>query len=264
MTLEKPLNQATVDTKDVLCQKTPPVVEGKTLQGNDKNAELAAADGETLPEHPVIHVVLKVNERHDGMKNLSGSSRRDRVSTKSAKEDEELVRETSSQRKALLIENNFDCCSQKKLQVQEPIAEDVIDRQMANGKLDGRRESIAETAALILAHSNHADLKKLFSDGKSVRGYLKTKPDFTEQCTKVKDPYRQMAKNVVQDVFARIGCYESFVRRASWADEPSSGPRNLETILMAYSFTDPYGKVQLSLKQNLNFYLLTTLLIQKR
>lgn len=268
MTLEKPLNQASVDNKNELCQNTSPVVEEKTLQWNDKNAELAAADGENITGHPVKQVVFKVNGGHEAMKKLPGSSQRDRVFTKSAKEDQELVGAKSSERNALVIENDSDCCSftkrsneDKKLQTQKPIAESLIDKHIANEKLGSIRHSVAETAALILAHSNHAGLKKLLSDGNSVHGYVKTKPGITVQSTKGEDPYRQVAKNIVQDVFADIGCYENFVRQASWANEPSSSRTNLGNISMACTPTDPWEKVQLLLEQTLNVVFLTTLLI---
>ena len=241
-----------MDNKHLLYQNTSPAVEEKTLQCNDKTAALAAIEGETITGHPVKQIVLKQDEGHEAMKKLPGSSQRDRVSTKSAKEDEELVGARSSERNALVIENDSDCCSftkrsneEKKLQVQEPIAESLIDKQIANEKLDGRLNSVAETAALILAHSNHAGLKKLLSDDSSVRGYVKTQPGVSVQSTNVEYPYRQTAKNIVQDVFARIGCYENFVRRASWANEPSSGLGNLGNISMAWSFTDLWEKVQL-------------------
>ena len=259
VTLDKPPNQAlTVDNKNELCQNTSPVVEEKTLQnGDDKNAELAAGS-ETISGNPVKQIVLNVDEGHEAMKKLPGSSQRDRVSTKSAKEGEELVGARFSERNALVLENDSDCCSpikhsseEKKLHIEEPIAESLIDNQIANEKLDGRRNSVAETAALILAHSNHTGLKKLLSDGNSVRGYVKAKPGVSVQPTNVEDPYRQVAKTVVQDVFANIGCYENFVRRASWANEPSAGgSRNLGNILMACSFTDPWEKVPLLLKQD--------------
>lgn len=239
-----------MDNKHPLCQSTSLVVEEKKLQCNDKNAELAATDGETITGHPVKQVVLKEDEGHEAMKKLPGANQRDRVSTKSAKEGEELVGARSSERNALVIENDSHCCSctkrsneEKKLQVQEPIAESLIDKQVANEKLDGRRNSVAETAALVLALSNHAGLKKLLSDDNSVRGYVKKQPGVSEQSRNVEELYRQTAKNVVQNVFARIGCYENFVRRASWADEPNIGPRNLGNISMACNFTDPWEKV---------------------
>lgn len=150
----------------------------------------------------------------------------------------------------MVVENESDCCAlikrfddEKKLQAQEPIAETMIDKQIANETLDRRCDSVAETAALTLSHSKQKELKKL-SNGKSICGYVKVPPCSTELSRRDKDPYREMAKAVVQDVFARIGCYESFVRRANWANEPSSSSRDLGTILMAYSFTEPYEKVQ--------------------
>ena len=243
MALKKPFEQATLDTKQVLHQNTSPVVEEKTLKCNDQNAELAATDGEALTGHSVEH-----SDDHDAMKKLPGSSETDRVSTKEGKE---LLGETSSERKALVIESDSDCYSlikrsseEKKLLIQEPIAGSLTDKQIANEKL-AKRHSVAETAALILAHSNHANLKTVFSDNNSVRGFVKTMNRFTVQSTKVEDSYRQTAKKVVQDLFAHIGCHENFVRRAKWANEPSNGPRNLENISTTYSFTDPRQKVQL-------------------
>ena len=242
--LKKPFKQATLDTKQVLRQNTLPVVEEKTLKCNDQNAELAATVGEALTEHSVEHS----DEDHDAMKKLPGSSETDRVSTKEGKE---LLGETSSERKALVIESDSDCYSlikrsseEKKLQIQEPIAGNLTDKQIANKKL-AKHQSVAETATLILAHSNHANLKTVFSDDNSVRGFVKTMNRFTVQSTKVEDSYRQTAKKVVQDLFARLGCHENFVRRAKWANEPSNGPRNLENISTTYSFTDPRQKVQL-------------------
>ena len=227
-------------------------MEEKTLQCNDKTAALAAIEGKTITGHPVKQIVLEQDEGHEAMKKLPGSSQRDRVFTKSAKESKELVGARSSERNALVIENDSDRCSftkrsneEKKLQVQEPIADSLIAKQISNEKLDGRRNSVAETAALILAHSNHAGLKKLLSDDNSVCGFVKTQPGIAVQSTNDEDPYRQTAKNIVQDVFARIGCYENFVRRASWASERSSGPGNLGYISMACSFTDLWEKVQL-------------------
>lgn len=244
MALKKPFKQATLDTKKVLCQNTSSVVEEKTLKCNDQNAELAATDAEAWTEHSVEHS----DEDHDAMKKLPGSSETDRVSTKEGKE---LVGKTSSERKALVIESNSDCYSlkkrsseEKKLQIQEPIAGSLTEKQIANEKL-AKRHSVAETAALILAHSNHANLKTIFSDDNSVRGFVKTINRFTVQSKKVEDSYRQIAKNVVQEVFARIGCHENFVRRARWANEPSNGPRNPANISTTYSVIDPREKVQL-------------------
>ena len=232
-------------------------MEEKTLENRVKNAELsavhpiAAAAGETLPELPV-------KDGDDGTKDVPDSSRRDKSSenkkldsTSSSKESEIDVGATSSEREALVVENESDCSAllkrsseEKRLQVQEPIAETMTDKQTANKTLDRRGDSVAETAALTLAHANQTNFKGL-SNGNSICGYVKVQPRSTELSTRTKDRYyRAMAKVIVQNVFARIGCYESFVRRASWADEPSGSSRDLSTILIAYSFTEPYEKVQ--------------------
>ena len=179
-----------------------------------------------------------------------------------SKEGVQGVGATSSERTALVVEKLSDCCAlikrfseEKNLQVEEPIPGRMIDKQIANEIIDRRCDSIAETAALALTQSNRKDLRKL-SSGSSVCGYVKVQPCSVKLSKKDKDLYRQMAKIVVQEVFARIGCYESFVRRASWADEPSCDSKDLDSILMAYSFTDPYEKVM-----DVSFYLLTMLLL---
>ncbi|XP_078352429.1 uncharacterized protein LOC144637168 [Oculina patagonica] len=193
-----------------------------------------------------------VNVRPDSSHRNKSSGNTKFNSTSSSREGEVNVGATSSEREALIDENESDCCAlikrsddEKKLQVQEPIAETMIDKQIANETLDRKCDSVAETAALTLSHSKQKGLKKL-SNGNSICGYVKLPPCSTELSSRDKDPYREMAKTVVQDVFARIGCHESFVRRASWANEPSSSSRDLGTILMAYSFTEPYEKFTIS------------------
>ncbi|KAJ7357462.1 hypothetical protein OS493_024978 [Desmophyllum pertusum] len=99
------------------------------------------------------------------------------------------------------------------------------DKEIANETLERRSDSDTENVTNTLPDSNLNDLEKP-DDHSSL------KPSSTEQSTRDQDPYSQMAKYIVQDVFGRIGCYESLIRRASWANEQGSG--DLGTMIMAF------------------------------
>ena len=137
----------------------------------------------------------------------------------------------SSENKAVLVENEFekDCYGlsedsangEKQLLVQEHITDKIIDRDLANGTLNGRSVKDLEGNS---SFPNH-NLKKLNDEN-------------------VKDPCAQMAENIIQDIFARIGCYENFIRCASWADEPNNGREDLGTIVTPCKCAELHKKVQ--------------------
>lgn len=151
--------------------------------------------------------------------------------TRSSKDHDVVVEEMSSENEAVLVENEFekDCYGlsedsangEKQLLVQEHITDKIIDRDLANGTLNGRSVKDLEGNS---SFPNH-NLKKLNDEN-------------------VKDPCAQMAENIIQDIFARIGCYENFIRCASWADEPNNGREDLSTIVTPCKCAELHKKVQ--------------------
>lgn len=187
------------------------MVEEKTLESNDKTAE-----------HPAKPVSL-----NDSVEETVALSFTDgEVATSSGL----ALQEPPVEHAAVLNA----ATEEKKLQAQETITGKMIDKEIANETLERRSDSDAENVTNTLPDSNLTDLEKP-DDHSSL------KPSSTEQSTRDQDPYSQMAKYIVQDVFERIGCYESLIRRASWANEQGSG--DLGTMIMAFSFTDLYEKV---------------------
>ena len=59
--------------------------------------------------------------------------------------------------------------------------------------------------------------------------------------------YETRAKEIVQDVFSRIGCYENFVRRADWADETTTASRDLGTTLVDDAYEEVWHLINRTL-----------------
>ena len=112
--------------------------------------------------------------------------------------------------------------------------------EIINEALYWRRKIEGEEAASALACSNQTEINKL-NDDVFVNDCRKIK----HSSTKDEDHVRRLAaKIIIQKVYDRVRCYENYIRRADWADEPSSPPRDLVTIPVAYSFAGPYEKVE--------------------
>lgn len=103
-----------------------------------------------------------------------------------------------------------------------------------------RRKYIAEKAVCALASSNQTEEVNNLIDGYTVVEYLKLKHDWKKD----KELTKKIAKLIVQEVYARIGCYENFVRRAEWAEKPGNNQtENPRNISVAYSSKGPCEKV---------------------
>ena len=112
--------------------------------------------------------------------------------------------------------------------------------EIINEALYWRRKIEGEEVAGALACSKQTEINKL-NDDVFVNDCRKIK----HSSTKDEDHLRRLAaKIIIQKVYDRVRCYENYIRRADWADEPSSPPRDLVTIPVAYSFAGPYEKVE--------------------
>ena len=96
-----------------------------------------------------------------------------------------------------------------------------------------RRKTAAEDAARLLAEGNQT---KIETPGEESHANEILKRKFVELPDDNKFnkrmAYETRAKEIVQNVFNRIGCYENFVRRADWADETNTGSGDLGTTLV--------------------------------
>ena len=184
------------------------------------------------------NAVFKPAECCDGITHTAASPHRNKSHkneqfdfTRSSKDRDVVVEEMSSESEKVLVENEFekDCYGlnndsakgEKQLLVQEHITDKIIGRDFANGILNGRSVKDLEGNS---SFPNHT-LKKLNDEN-------------------VKDPYAQMAENIIQDIFARIGCYENFIRCASWADELNNGREDLVTTITPCKCAESHKKVQ--------------------
>lgn len=96
-----------------------------------------------------------------------------------------------------------------------------------------RRKTLAEDAARLLAEANQT---KIETPGEESHANEILKRKFVELPDDNKFnkrmAYETRAKEIVQNVFNRIGCYENFVRRADWAYETNTGSGDLGTTLV--------------------------------
>ena len=103
---------------------------------------------------------------------------------------------------------------------------DAINEAMVEA-YNRRRKYAAENVVRALARpDNTADINELIN---STSG---------DDCLQIcyKEVMKQVAALIVQQVYARIGCYENFVRRTDWADEPSTAEGDVMANPVTYSF----------------------------
>ena len=83
-----------------------------------------------------------------------------------------------------------------------------------------KRKNVAEKAVCALVKTSKDSMKvsvQVVDDSTAVE-YVKIKD---------KELIRRVAKHIIMEVYARIGCFENFMRTADWADEPGSSQRNI-------------------------------------
>ena len=111
-----------------------------------------------------------------------------------------------------------------------------------------RRKTVAEDAARLLAEANQTKIETP-GDESHATEILKRKfvdsPD--DNKFKKRMAYETRAKEIVQDVFSRIGCYENFVRRADWADETTTASRDLGTTLVDDAYEEVWHLINRTL-----------------
>ena len=89
-----------------------------------------------------------------------------------------------------------------------------------------KRKYAAESIVCALERpDNTADINELINGSSA------------DDCLQIcyKEVMKQVAALIIQQVYARIGCYENFVRRADWADEPSTTGGDVMPNPVAYS-----------------------------
>ena len=83
-----------------------------------------------------------------------------------------------------------------------------------------KRKNVAEKAVCALVKTSKDSMKvsvQVVDDSTAVE-YVKIKD---------KELIRRVAKHIIMEVYARIGCFENFLRTADWANEPGSSQRNI-------------------------------------
>ena len=111
-----------------------------------------------------------------------------------------------------------------------------------------RRKTVAEDAARLLAEANQTKIETP-GDESHATEILKRKfvdsPD--DNKFKKRMAYETRAKEIVQDVFSRIGCYENFVRLADWADETTTASGDLGTTLVDDAYEEVWHLINRTL-----------------
>ena len=237
----------TKEIKEELDQKTSPVAGEKTLQrhpalGPHKDADektklitsQSAAESEISEDQANTKLPTGL-ECCDGVnKHVPDSARRDGESQvleeTSLSEPAQGTREdeNESDHRALTMK---DCNEEKKRGLQKGTSEKY--------PLYSRKYSVSATCP-----KQKWDIKTL-SDGTTVIGPLMVYP--TTEFYTLND-YRLVSAFLIHAIYNRIRCSHdkrvpARMRRTEWADEPSSAPRELVSIPVAYSFADPYEKV---------------------
>ena len=111
-----------------------------------------------------------------------------------------------------------------------------------------RRKTVAEDAARLLAEANQTKIETPGEESHATE-ILKRKfvdsPDNNKFNKRM--AYETRAKEIVQNVFNRIGCYENFVRRADWADETTTASGDLGTTLVDDSYEEVWHLINRTL-----------------
>ena len=111
-----------------------------------------------------------------------------------------------------------------------------------------RRKTVAEDAARLLAEANPTKTETPGEESHATE-LLKRKfvdsPDDNKFNKRM--AYETRAKEIVQDVFNRIGCYENFVRRADWADETTTASGDLGTTLVDDTYEEVWHLINRTL-----------------
>lgn len=111
-----------------------------------------------------------------------------------------------------------------------------------------RRKTVAEDAARLLAEANPTKIETPGEESHATE-LLKRKfvdsPDDNKFNKRM--AYETRAKEIVQDVFNRIGCYENFVRRADWADETTTASGDLGTTLVDDTYEEVWHLINRTL-----------------
>ena len=110
---------------------------------------------------------------------------------------------------------------------------DAINEAMVEA-YNWKRKYAAENVVRALARpDNTADINELINSSSA------------DDCLQIcyKEVMKQVAALIVQQVYARIGCYENFVRRTDWADEPSTAEGDVMANPVAYSRVEANEKV---------------------
>lgn len=181
---------------------------------DQKNAQ-SATDGETAEIQASKEPTTAV-DFSDGKRQLPDSEYRGEEREKGTGEDE-----NKRASRDLNIDSNEE---EKPDSLKETI--DAINEAMVEA-YNWRRKNAAENVVRALARpDNTADINELIN-GSS-----------TDDCLQIcyKEVMKQVAALIVQQVYARVGCYENFVRRADWADEPSTAEGDVMANPAAYSF----------------------------
>lgn len=125
-----------------------------------------------------------------------------------------------------------------------------LKKKMAESAEDNdfwERKNAAEKAvcALVKASKDSRKVSVQVLDDSTAVEYLQIKD---------KELIRRIAKHIIMEVYARIGCFENFLRLADWADEPGSAQRNIinesPPLTNNYSVEDSFDKVTRSLVDN--------------
>ena len=182
----------------------------------------------------------------DGIKHAPDSECRDEETEGGGKKlrecEEKSGGEAENEFGDLVISNSYS-------EERRGFPKETCDCKIMNEAIFWRLKTIEENKARAIACSDPQTEIKTAKDSSYTIDSLKRKHSSTaEQTKRDENQYKRMAceiraKQIVQEVFNNIGCYESFVRRADWADEPCSPSGDLVTIPVAYSFVDPYQKV---------------------
>ncbi|CAH3025418.1 unnamed protein product [Porites evermanni] len=136
-------------------------------------------------------------------------------------------------------------CYVKRFQLKQPglLSLKFEDKTFNMEALYWRRKTVAEDAARLLAEANPTKIETPGEESHATE-LLKRKfvdsPDDNKFNKRM--AYETRAKEIVQDVFNRIGCYENFVRRADWADETTTASGDLGTTLVDDTYEEDERK----------------------
>lgn len=179
-----------------------PTPDGNASGEEMESENIVVVQNDTKPETP------EVNFRDDGKQyyDLGYKDERKHEGKDTLDESTKSIQEH--------LDKYLESHEEERPDLKKEIAESTEDNDF------WKRKNAAEKAVCTIVKTSKDSMKvsvQVVDDSKAVE-HVKIKD---------KELIRRIAKHIIMEVYARIGCFENFLRIADWADEPGSSQRNI-------------------------------------